>query len=272
MNRGTDRIEPGLGWRRVNAESARMRSLVEDLLLLARLDEGRPLQSGEVDLAAEAVGDARAAAAAHVWRLELNLSGRASVLGDEARPHQVVANLLANARVHTPAGTTVTATVEGTAATCVIRAHDDGPGIPPELLPAVFERSPAPTPPAPAPVSCEAARGWAWPSSRRSPRPTTATSRWKACRATRSSPSDSRSANARPPARYCAPARRRSRESGAGRGGVAEGYGVVVNVSKSASPVVPDACEVWVRPTSWVAAAVGTVAVPTRFQVEPSVE
>ncbi|MGW7237503.1 HAMP domain-containing sensor histidine kinase [Streptomyces sp. NPDC054804] len=143
MNRGTDRIEPDLAWRRVNAESARMRSLVEDLLLLARLDEGRPLQSAEVDMAAlvaEAVWDARAAGAAHVWQLELDLDGPALVLGDEARLHQVVANLLANARVHTPAGTAVTATVETTAASCVIRVHDDGPGIAPELLPAVFER------------------------------------------------------------------------------------------------------------------------------------
>ena len=49
MNRGTDRIEPGMAWRRVTAESARMTGLVEDLLLLARLDEGRPLQSAEVD-------------------------------------------------------------------------------------------------------------------------------------------------------------------------------------------------------------------------------
>ncbi|MFJ9706597.1 ATP-binding protein [Streptomyces sp. NPDC101234] len=143
MNRGTDRIEPGLAWRRVNAESARMRSLVEDLLLLARLDEGRPLQSAEVDLAAlvaEAVWDARAAGAGHHWQLELGLDEPALVLGDEARLHQLVANLLANARVHTPAGTTVTATVESTVTTCVIRVRDDGPGIPPDLLPTVFER------------------------------------------------------------------------------------------------------------------------------------
>ncbi|MGW5656036.1 sensor histidine kinase [Streptomyces humi] len=143
MNRGTDRVEAGLAWRRVNAESTRMRSLVEDLLLLARLDEGRPLPSAEVDVAAllaEAVWDARVTGTGHVWRLELALDGPLLVRGDEAGLHQVVANLLANARVHTPAGTTVTATLETTPTTAVIRVRDDGPGIPPDLLPTVFER------------------------------------------------------------------------------------------------------------------------------------
>ncbi|MFE1802726.1 sensor histidine kinase [Streptomyces sp. NPDC059517] len=143
MNRGTQRIEPTLAWRRVSAESARMTGLVEDLLLLARLDEGRPLQSSEVDLAAlvaEAVWDARAAGGGHDWQLALLLDTPALVRGDEARLHQVVANLLANARVHTPAGTTVVASVEATEAHCVIRVRDDGPGIPAHLLPAVFER------------------------------------------------------------------------------------------------------------------------------------
>ncbi|MFD4555410.1 sensor histidine kinase [Streptomyces sp. NPDC058469] len=144
MNRGTDRIEPGLAWRRVTAESARMTGLVEDLLLLARLDEGRPLQSAEVDLAAllaEAVWDARAAGTGHEWQLQLSLDAPALVVGDEARLHQVMANLLANARMHTPVGTTVTASVEATAGhTVVIRVRDDGPGIPPALLPTVFER------------------------------------------------------------------------------------------------------------------------------------
>ncbi|MFD4879089.1 ATP-binding protein [Streptomyces sp. NPDC058420] len=144
MNRGTDRIEPGLAWRRVTAESARMTGLVEDLLLLARLDEGRPLQSAEVDLAAllaEAVWDARAAGTGHEWQLQLSLDAPALVVGDEARLHQVLANLLANARMHTPVGTTVTASAEATAArTVVIRVRDDGPGIPPALLPTVFER------------------------------------------------------------------------------------------------------------------------------------
>ncbi|MGX1543668.1 sensor histidine kinase [Streptomyces adustus] len=148
MNRGTDRGgEPLLAWRRVSVESARMTGLVEDLLLLARLDEGRPLQSAEVDLAAlvaEAVWDARAAGDGHDWQLELRLGAPAVVVGDEARLHQVVANLLANARTHTPAGTTVVVTVETTAgareASCVVRVRDDGPGIPSDLLPSVFER------------------------------------------------------------------------------------------------------------------------------------
>ncbi|KQX63528.1 histidine kinase [Streptomyces sp. Root1310] len=143
MNRGTDRIEPGLAWRRVTAESARMTGLVEDLLLLARLDEGRPLQSAEVDLAAlvaETVWDARAAGSGHDWQLELCLDEAPLVLGDEARLHQVVANLLANARVHTPAGTSVVAVVEARRGTCAVRVRDDGPGIPPDLLPTVFER------------------------------------------------------------------------------------------------------------------------------------
>ena len=144
MNRGTDRIEPVLAWRRVSAESARMTGLVEDLLLLARLDEGRPLQSAEVDLAAvvaEALWDARAAGSGHDWQLALPLDETpALVTGDEARLHQVLANLLANARVHTPAGTTVVAEVEATPERCVVRVRDDGPGIPAELLPRVFER------------------------------------------------------------------------------------------------------------------------------------
>ncbi|GAB2978679.1 hypothetical protein GCM10023080_049900 [Streptomyces pseudoechinosporeus] len=143
MNRGTDRIEPMLAWRRVSAESARMTGLVEDLLMLARLDDGRPLQSAEVDLTAlvtEAVWDARAAGGGHDWQLELSLDAPALVIGDEARLHQMVANLLANARMHTPVGTTVVASVDATADHCVVRVRDNGPGIPPALLPRVFER------------------------------------------------------------------------------------------------------------------------------------
>ncbi|MFI6013412.1 ATP-binding protein [Streptomyces sp. NPDC051243] len=144
MNRGTDRIQPVLAWRRVSAESARMTGLVEDLLLLARLDEGRPLHTTEVDvsaLVAEAVRDARATGTRHDWQLELRLDTVPLVSGDEARLRQVVAKLLANARVHTPAGTTVAATVEARdTRRVVLRIRDDGPGIPPDLLPTVFDR------------------------------------------------------------------------------------------------------------------------------------
>ncbi|MFI6035398.1 sensor histidine kinase [Streptomyces sp. NPDC051315] len=143
MNRGTDVIEPRLAWRRVCAESARMTRLVEDLLLLARLDEGRPPHSAAVDLAAlvaQAVRDARTADDGHDWRLDLRPDAPPLVLGDAARLRQVVAHLLTNARVHTPAGTRVTAVVETRAGLCALRVRDDGPGIPPALLPTVFER------------------------------------------------------------------------------------------------------------------------------------
>lgn len=143
MNRGAGMIEPTLAWRRVSAESARMTGLVEDLLLLARLDEGRPPHAAEADLAAlvaEAVWDARAAGSDRDWQLGLVLDTPALVVGDEARLHQVVVNLLANARMHTPVGTTVVTSVEATDERCVIRVRDNGPGIPPNLLPRVFER------------------------------------------------------------------------------------------------------------------------------------
>ncbi|MEU4895736.1 ATP-binding protein [Streptomyces sp. NPDC044780] len=143
MNQGGTKIEPARAWRRVSAQSARMTGLVEDLLLLARLDEGRPLRATEVNLAtlvAEAVWDARAAGTGHDWQLALHLDEPASVTGDPDRLHQVVANLLANARVHTPPGTRVAVAVEATCARRVIRVRDDGPGIPPDLLPSVFDR------------------------------------------------------------------------------------------------------------------------------------
>jgi two-component system OmpR family sensor kinase len=128
---------------RVESESARMTGLVEDLLLLARLDEGRPLDHEPVDLTRlviDAVSDAHVAGPSHKWTLELP-DEPVSIAGDAARLHQVLANLLANARAHTPAGTTVTVTLSGGAGRgAVIRVADDGPGIPAELMPDVFER------------------------------------------------------------------------------------------------------------------------------------
>jgi two-component system OmpR family sensor kinase len=135
-------VEHALG--RVEAESTRMSALVEDLLLLARLDAGRPLESRPVDLtrlAIDATSDARAAGPDHRWQLELP-EGPVLVQGDDQRLHQVLANLLSNARMHTPAGTTVTvalgADYPGGAA--VLTVTDDGPGIPDELRPDLFER------------------------------------------------------------------------------------------------------------------------------------
>ncbi|WP_031230759.1 sensor histidine kinase [Streptomyces niveus] len=145
--RGREEIGPdtrhALG--RIEAEAQRMTGLVDDLLLLARLDAGRPLAYERVDIAplvVDALSDARAAGQDHHWRLELPAEP-GQVCGDAARLQQVLVNLLANARTHTPPGTTVTATVRTTAAPepCVlVDVADDGPGIPPDLLPRVFER------------------------------------------------------------------------------------------------------------------------------------
>ncbi|MGW6024403.1 sensor histidine kinase [Streptomyces sp. NPDC055099] len=142
---------------RIESEAQRMSGLVEDLLLLARLDEGRdgghsatsghpgarlPLSYESTDLSplvVDTVSDARAAGPAHYWALELP-DEPALVLADPARLQQVVVNLLANARTHTPPGTKVTARVRR-AGTCVrLEVEDNGPGISPALLPHVFER------------------------------------------------------------------------------------------------------------------------------------
>lgn len=128
---------------RVESEATRMTSLVEDLLLLARLDEGRDLDKRPVDLSRlliDAVSDAHAAGPDHAWSLDLP-DEPVEVVGDSARLHQVVANLLANARVHTPPSTQVQVSLgrEGRERAVVI-VSDDGPGIPDELQPVLFER------------------------------------------------------------------------------------------------------------------------------------
>ncbi len=123
---------------KIDAESARMTSLVEDLLLLARLDAGRSLERTPVDLSrllVEAVSDARVVSADHHWRLDLP-DHALEVTGDAQRLHQVVTNLLTNARRYTPADTTIT--VLGRPGR--ISVHDNGPGFPPELVASAFER------------------------------------------------------------------------------------------------------------------------------------
>jgi two-component system OmpR family sensor kinase len=133
-------IRTALG--KVEEESARMTSMVEDLLLLARLDSGRPLARDTVDLSrllVEAVSDARVVAPDHRWQLDLPEES-IEVTGDGERLHQVVTNLLANARKHTPAGTTVTVTGTRAGGLPGFSVHDDGPGFPSELADSAFER------------------------------------------------------------------------------------------------------------------------------------
>ena len=128
--------------RRINSQAERMTSLVEDMLLLARLDAGRPLVRESVDLSqlvVDGVSDAHAAGPEHRWRLALP-DEAVIVVGDATRLAQVLANLLTNARVHTPPGTTVLAELDRTSEEAVIRVVDDGPGIPPGLVPQVFGR------------------------------------------------------------------------------------------------------------------------------------
>ncbi|MET7985206.1 MULTISPECIES: HAMP domain-containing sensor histidine kinase [unclassified Streptomyces] len=127
---------------RIAAESARMGEMVDDLLLLARLDAGRPLERLPVDLThlvLDAVTDARAAGPGHRWVLEL-AEEPVTVVGDAHRLQQVSANLLANARVHTPVGTRVTVSLERAGEEAVLKVHDDGPGVPEDVRPGVFER------------------------------------------------------------------------------------------------------------------------------------
>lgn len=165
-----DSIEPELALSRISSESARMSGLVEDLLLLARLDAGRELQSVPVDvlpLAIDAVSDAHAAGADHEWVLDVDGDEEeipaCEVLGDESAIRQVLANLVNNARVHTPAGTRVVIGVHalpvseedvvvdssgarrwrsgtGPAGSVRITVADDGPGIDEGLRSTVFDR------------------------------------------------------------------------------------------------------------------------------------
>ena len=127
--------------RRIEEESARMGVMVDDLLLLARLDQGRPLDREPVDLgiiAADAIDDARTVDPGRPITLEAPEA--AVVAGDDARLRQVVANLLANARQHTPPGTPVVVRVGIDDGTAVLEVADEGPGLAPEQAARVFER------------------------------------------------------------------------------------------------------------------------------------
>ncbi len=127
---------------RIESESRRMSTLVDDLLLLSRLDERQDLQIEEVDLCdlvAHAVNDAAVSAPDHHFRADLP-DEPCRVFGDQARLQQLVANLLGNARVHTPAGVTVTTSVRAADGAVELVVSDEGPGIPEEIMPNLFGR------------------------------------------------------------------------------------------------------------------------------------
>jgi len=167
VRRSPDEVPPATARSldRIESEAVRMTGLVEDLLLLARLDAGRPLDRAPVDLAGlavDAVMDAHAAGPDHDWALDLPGAGDLDVdlasdlpgtlgdgtdedvdlevLGDEASLRQVLANLLANARTHTPPGTHVAVRLTTDGDDVVLTVADDGPGIPAALRPTLFRR------------------------------------------------------------------------------------------------------------------------------------
>ncbi len=125
----------------IRTETARMGELVEDLLLLARLDEGRPLRREPVELvglAAEAV--AAGQAVGPEWRVVLQAVEPVEVLGDASRLRQVLDNLLANVRAHTPPGTGVTVSVRREGGSGILEVADDGPGMTADEAARAFER------------------------------------------------------------------------------------------------------------------------------------
>ena len=127
---------------RIEGESIRMGSLVEDLLLLARLDQAREMEHLPVDIAKvtrDAVASAQVAGPSH----PITLSGDVDelyTLGDQHRIHQVVANLLANARTHTPEGTAIAVSIAQSEDGLRIAVGDNGPGLSEEDQKRIFER------------------------------------------------------------------------------------------------------------------------------------
>ena len=126
---------------RIEAEASRMGLLVDDLLLLARLDQGRPLEREPVDLARIASDAVESARAIEPDRpIDLSVSGPIELMGDEGRLRQVLDNLLDNVRVHTPRGTPVEVKVEANHHEVLLSVSDGGPGLSPEIADRVFER------------------------------------------------------------------------------------------------------------------------------------
>ena len=126
---------------RIEEEASRMGVLVDDLLLLARLDQGRPLEREVVDLASVATAGVESARAVEPDRpIDLEIEGLAEVLGDEGRLREVLDNLLDNVRVHTPAGAPVHIRVTNEDDLVVLSVHDEGPGLSSDDEAKAFER------------------------------------------------------------------------------------------------------------------------------------
>lgn len=136
---GEEKTKELLG--RIENESTRMGSLVEDLLLLARMGESQPLALLPVDLShvvKESIASARAAGPVHP--IASDVPDDLYILGDEKRVHQAIANLLANARTHTPSGTAITVSVDSTIDEITVSVKDAGPGLSQEDQERIFER------------------------------------------------------------------------------------------------------------------------------------
>ncbi len=128
--------------RRTEQEAVRMGRLVEDMLVLAKLDQQRPLARDEVDVAAvlaDAAADARTVDPDRPLAVDVP-NAAATVVGDEDRIRQVVVNLVGNALVHTPTGTPVELRARRDDGTIVVEVADDGPGMPPEIVDKAIER------------------------------------------------------------------------------------------------------------------------------------
>jgi two-component system OmpR family sensor kinase len=127
--------------RRIEQEGQRMGELVEELLLLARLDQGLPLERQPVDVPAVVDAAVDAARAADPERpIDVESQSPLVALGTESRLRQVIDNLLTNARVHTPAGTPIHVRLAAEDETVVLEVADAGPGVPAEEADTIFER------------------------------------------------------------------------------------------------------------------------------------
>ena len=130
-----------LAMSRIESEAERMGVIVEDLLLLANLDQGRPLGQEQFDLEAVLAEMVADHAMLHAdWPISFSSSGGSDLVGDELRIRQAVANLLANARAHTPPGTSIAVTLSTAGDDRTVEVSDNGPGIAVDDLPHLFER------------------------------------------------------------------------------------------------------------------------------------